>query len=72
MSDYVRGEYSRSRIEKAGKMISESALFDSSVSEYLAVVDNWRAAHAFPLDAISREINKAVSDRNGLLIVQLF
>ena len=70
MPDYAKVEYSRSRIEKAGKMISENAPYDDSVAEYLAVVDNWRAAHAYPLDRISSEIKQALSDRNGLLIVQ--
>ena len=42
-------EYSKTQVIKAGKMIRDA---DASSDEYrhaLEVVDNWRAAHAFPL-----------------------
>ena len=52
-------KYSKKEIEKAGKEIAKS----DSISEYsdycLNIVDNWRAAHAYPLEEISSLIKTA-------------
>ena len=62
MADYEISRYSRSRIEKAGKYIAscKNMNIQAMEKEYLEVVDNWRAAHAFPLDEITSEIQSAL------------
>lgn len=59
---YVKSEYSRSKIEKAGKIISEYPEMTKEFNEYIPVVDNWRAAHAYPLDVVAGIINEVIRD----------
>lgn len=75
--EYEVSKYTRSRIEKAGKVISEFDEDSKEYNEYIAVVDNWRAAHAYPLDVVASivndEISAIVSDgnqNNGINVVK--
>ena len=61
--------YSRSKIEKAGKAISRNDEGSPEYDEYLPVVDNWRASHAYALDTISALVNEAVgADENTFVV----
>ena len=75
MRDYEIVKYSRSRIDKIGKTIADNKdmPIDKIPEEYMQVVDNWRAAHAYPLDEIASEIEfilqtKMKAEYNSLLI----
>ena len=62
MSEYELAKYSRSRIDKVSDIIAtnKDLPIEDIDDEYKQVVDNWRAAHAFPLDAISSELETAL------------
>ena len=45
-------EYSRNQIIKAGKTIRNTDATEEETEEAIKVIDNWRAAHAFPLHVI--------------------
>lgn len=45
-------EYSRKEIERAGKSIKNEHSSEDERLQALAVVDNWRSAHAYPLHVI--------------------
>ena len=59
--EYEVSKYTRSRIEKAGKVISEFDEDSKEYNEYITVVDNWRAAHAYPLDVVASIVNEEIS-----------
>ena len=69
-SKYERVLYSRSKIEKAGKIIAKNPLYSEKYNEYLPVVDNWRAAHAYPLDMIHNMIENTLSGMRNIRIVR--
>ena len=46
-------EYSRSKIIKAGKIVRKNESTPEQISVATSVIDNWRAAHAYPLHVIS-------------------
>ena len=56
MADYVRVEYSRSRIEKAGKMISENAPYDNSVRKLEKVFEEYYHVSDSEKEVISHEL----------------
>lgn len=47
--EWKSSQYSRSQINKAGKVIINSEEENMSLDEALMVIDNWRASHAYPL-----------------------
>ena len=75
MGEYEKVKFSRSKIEKIGKIIADNKNMpiDEIPDEYMQVVDNWRAAHAYPLDVITSEIEftlqtKMKAEYNNLII----
>jgi ppGpp synthetase/RelA/SpoT-type nucleotidyltranferase len=62
-------EYSRSKIIKAGKIIKK----EGSTSEHInatQVIDNWRAAHAYPLHVIYIHLRKMASNRTDIVVAE--
>ena len=45
-------EYPRNQIIKAGKIIKNSESTQDEIAYATQVIDNWRAAHAFPMHVI--------------------
>ena len=68
--NYIKPEYSRSKIEKAGKVIAKYDADDKEFINNISVVDNWRASHAFPLNRISTIINSALAESSNIKFVQ--
>lgn len=68
--NYERVKYSRSKIEKAGKVIAKYADSTTEYNEYIPIVDNWRAAHALPLDKITMIVNNCLEASQGINVVQ--
>ena len=63
-------EYSRSQIINAGKIIRR---VDSNEEEYLSalrIVDNWRAAHAFPLHVIYMHLRRMCVHNKDLIVAE--
>ncbi|MFQ6932340.1 MAG: RelA/SpoT domain-containing protein [Eubacterium sp.] len=62
--------YSKNQINKAGKVISN--LKDAEVKEIvdaLKVLNNWRAAHAYPLHVITSNLRR--SNKNAIVVQRL-
>ena len=51
-------EYSRNQIIKAGKIIRKDESTDNEIVEATKVIDNWRAAHAYPLHVIYMHLRR--------------
>ena len=51
-------EYSRSKIIKSGKIIRKADSTEEQLEEATKVIDNWRAAHAFPLHVIYMHLRR--------------
>jgi len=63
-------EYSKKQINKAGKKITLDTLNEAERVECLKIIDNWRAAHAFPMNTFTINLKKQVEDIDGAIVVQ--
>lgn len=63
-------EYSRSQIIKAGKVVRKEGSTPEQIAEATRVIDNWRAAHAYPLHVIYIHLRRMASNRNDILVVE--
>lgn len=63
-------KYGKKKIEKAGRKIALENLSENERSECLEVIDNWRAAHAFPMNTFTINLKKQVKDIEGAIVVQ--
>lgn len=64
-------EYSRSKIIKSGKIIKKINIVSSEqVDEAIKVIDNWRAAHAFPLHVIYMHLRRLAASRKDLIVAE--
>jgi ppGpp synthetase/RelA/SpoT-type nucleotidyltranferase len=62
---------SKGRIDRAGKELIELPLDDSRREEAIAVVDNWRSCHAYPLQVIKMTLlNRAKKIDSRALVAQ--
>ena len=63
-------EYSKRQINDAGTIIRK----DNTTAEELAfatqVIDNWRAAHAYPMHVIYIHLRRMAAPRNDILVVE--
>ncbi|WP_417327370.1 hypothetical protein, partial [Evtepia gabavorous] len=63
-------EYSKRQINDAGNIIRK----DNTTAEELAfatqVIDNWRAAHAYPMHVIYIHLRRMAAPRNDILVVE--
>lgn len=63
-------EYTRSQIVNAGKIIRKN---DQSTDEYrhaIDIVDNWRAAHAFPLHVIYVHLRRMCKNYDNVIVAE--
>ena len=63
-------EYTRSQIVNAGKIIRKN---DQSTDEYrhaIDIVDNWRAAHAFPLHVIYVHLRRMCHNKDNVIVAE--
>ena len=63
-------EYSRNQIVNAGKIIRKN---DQSAEEYkhaIDIVDNWRAAHAFPLHVIYVHLRRMCQNYDNVIVAE--
>ena len=63
-------KYGKKKIEKAGRKIALENLSENERSECLEVIDNCRAAHAFPMNTFTINLKKQVKDIEGAIVVQ--
>lgn len=71
MSYYARPEYTRPRVNEAGRQLLTFEI--DNAHEYLAVIDNWRASHAHPLNAFYMTLKRRAGKiaRNALVVQRI-
>ena len=63
-------EYSKKQINEAGEKIRKDTLNATEKYECLQIIDNWRAAHAFPMNTFTINLKKQVKDIDAAIVVQ--
>ena len=63
-------EYSRNSIIKAGKTVKHGDPSDSEFTYAIKVIDNWRAAHAFPLHVIYMHLRRMAKDYPRIIVAE--
>jgi len=63
-------EYSRSQIIKAGKVVKKEDSTKEQINEAISVIDNWRAAHAYPLHVFYMHLRRMASNRTGIIVAE--
>ena len=63
-------EYSRSQIIKAGKIIKKDDSKIEQIIDATQVIDNWRAAHAYPLHVIYMHLRRMVSNHTDIVVAE--
>lgn len=59
--DWVVPEHSRSQVNVAGTLLIDPVVPSEEMDWALDVVNNWRAAHNLPLDALLRRLQRAIA-----------
>ena len=67
---WKKSEYSKKQINDAGRHVSDSSISPEKRMEYLSIIDNWRAAHAFPMNTFAVNLRRQVSDIPGAIVAQ--
>lgn len=63
-------EYSRSQIINAGKIIRSEESSDAEKNNAVKVIDNWRAAHAFPMHVIYMHLRRMCVQNKGAIVAE--
>ena len=63
-------EFSRSQIIRAGKTIKRDDITESEKEEAITVIDNWRAAHAFPLQVIYIHLRNMAKNHDDIIVAE--
>ncbi len=63
-------EYSRTQIIRAGKILKADTASPKDTELAMAVVDNWRASHAYPLHIIYIYLRRLAADRNDIIVAE--
>jgi hypothetical protein len=50
---YAVPHFPREQINAAGRCLIDSGVFDVDLDEALAIINNWRAAHLFPMTSLN-------------------
>lgn len=66
--NYEEVNYSRNKIKNAGKLYILKASSKAEKDEALKLINNWRSAHAFPLQIIYMHVKKTAPD--GAVVAQ--
>lgn len=60
--NYVKVNYTRTKIKKAGKAFVSSTTTEQEKNDALALINNWRSAHSFPLQIIYMHVKKTAPE----------
>ena len=61
-------EYSRNKIIKSGKIIKNPFATEEQIKEATVVIDNWRAAHAYPLHVIYTNLRRMSNNKSDIIV----
>ena len=63
-------EYSRSQIIKAGKTIKKGDAPEQEAAQATKIIDNWRAAHAFPMHVIYMHLRRIAASHSDIIVAE--
>lgn len=63
-------EYNKREIERAGQIIATSRSSPDEIKNALIIIDNWRAAHAFPLNTFAIRLRHFTEKDENAIVVQ--
>ena len=63
-------EYSKKEINNAGNTIRDLTATEEEKQEAIKVVENWRAAHAYPLQVFYMNLRRIQGTRNDIIVAQ--
>ena len=63
-------EYTKRQINDAGDIIRDLYAPEDSKKDALNVIDNWRAAHAYPMHVFYMNLRRKAGSRNNILVAE--
>ncbi len=63
-------EYSRSQIIKAGKIVRKEESTTEQIETAITIIDNWRAAHAYPLHVIYMRLRGMAKGKDNIVVAE--
>lgn len=63
-------EYTKRQINDAGNVIRDEQASAQELIDAMTVIDNWRAAHAYPLHVIYMHLRRMTGTRENVLVVE--
>ncbi len=63
-------EYSKNQVKKAGKLIKQQNLSDADKQQAIAIIDNWRAAHGYPLHVIYMNLRRMAENKPEIIVAE--
>ena len=63
-------DYTKKQINAAGRRICEGNLTAEQENECRQIIDNWRAAHAFPMNTFAVNLKRQVRDNQNAIVAQ--
>ena len=63
-------EYSRSQIIKAGKTVRKEGSTTEQIETAITIIDNWRAAHAYPLHVIYMRLRGMAKGKDNIVVAE--
>lgn len=69
MVEWVTPQYKRSEVDRAGRVLVDSTSSGDQREEALEVVNNWRSAHAFPLNTFQVGLRDAAWGVGGKFLI---
>ena len=70
MQEYVEARFTKSQVKRAGEFIAKNTNEAANYEYNITIVDNWRAAHAYPMNRIAEIVKESLQDKSSFLIVQ--
>ena len=67
---WKKPEYSKRQINDAGLKIIDPNATHEEYAAALDVVDNWRAAHAYPMNTFAINLRRQIADIDGAMVVR--
>ena len=63
-------EYSKNKIEAAGKTLGNPNSTDSEINSATIIVDNWREAHGYPLHVIYINLRRYAKENPSIIVAE--
>lgn len=63
-------EYSRNQVIKAGKTVKKESATEDEIAYATQVIDNWRAAHAFPMHVIYVHLRRMAETDSSIIVAE--